>query len=48
MKLWRRSSLERSGSAGGLLRGTAEVVLLEGRNLAIRDSCGTPSFFIYK
>jgi hypothetical protein len=45
MKLLRRTSL--LGSDGSrdvhLLRGTAEVVLVEGRNLAIRDSCGTLS-----
>jgi hypothetical protein len=44
MKLLRRTSLLH-GSDGSkdvhLLRGTAEVVLVEGRNLAIRDSCGT-------
>lgn len=48
MKLLRRTSL--LGSDGSrdvhLLRGTAEVVLVEGRNLAIRDSCGTSDPYV--
>jgi len=44
MKLLRRTSLLHGSDSSKdvhLLRGTAEVVLVEGRNLAIRDSCGT-------
>lgn len=40
------SSSHRAGV--NLLRGTVEVILIEGRNLAIRDSCGNIMPFSYK